>query len=76
MQAIEFAAKAHTGQVRKGTNIPYIVHPIRVAEILVRFYCFSQPVMIAGVLHDTLEDTSVKAAAIRNQFGEKICEIV
>ena len=76
MQAIEFAANAHASQVRKGTNIPYIVHPIRVAEILARFYCFSQPVLIAGVLHDTREDTSVKAAEIRNQFGEKVCEIV
>jgi hypothetical protein len=76
MEAIEFAANAHAGQVRKGTKIPYIVHPIQVAEILARFYCFSQPLLIAGVLHDTIEDTSVTAADIRNQFGEKVSSIV
>jgi len=33
-KAIEFAAKAHVNQTRKGTNIPYIVHPFEVAQIL------------------------------------------
>lgn len=35
-QAIQFASKKHAGQVRKGTNIPYIVHPLEVMTILIR----------------------------------------
>ena len=38
-QAIEFASKAHTGQFRKGTQIPYIVHPLGVAKILIESDC-------------------------------------
>jgi len=74
-EAIEFAAKAHRGQYRKGTNIPYIVHPIRVAQILIEYGC-SEPIVIAGVLHDTVEDTAVSLDDIRHHFGKEVAQIV
>ena len=52
-EAIEFAAKAHEGQLRKGTKKPYIVHPIEVSEI-VSAMTDDEEVICAAVLHDTI----------------------
>jgi (p)ppGpp synthase/HD superfamily hydrolase len=73
--AIELAAKAHHGQVRKGTEIPYLVHPLAVAGILIRANC-SETLVIAGVLHDTLEDTPFTVEDIRSRFGREVAELV
>ena len=54
-EAIEFAAVKHRGQVRKGTDIPYIVHPMEVMYILTQNDC-DETTVIAGLLHDTIED--------------------
>jgi (p)ppGpp synthase/HD superfamily hydrolase len=56
--AIEFAVKAHRGQLRKGTTIPYVSHPMEVARILLQAGC-SDTIAIAGLLHDTVEDAGV-----------------
>ena len=53
--AYKLAAIVHAKQMRKGTLIPYVAHPIHVASILARAGC-SEDVVIAGVLHDVLED--------------------
>jgi (p)ppGpp synthase/HD superfamily hydrolase len=73
--AILFAARAHTGQFRKGTSIPYIVHPLGVAKLLIELCC-PEPVIIAGILHDTVEDTTVTLDEIRQSFGEKVAHLV
>ncbi len=73
--AIEFAAKAHQNQKRKGTDIPYISHPFGVAIILHHAKC-KEDIIIAGLLHDTLEDTAITEEEIRNQFGEEILRLV
>jgi (p)ppGpp synthase/HD superfamily hydrolase len=73
--AIEVAARAHHGQVRKGSEIPYLVHPLAVASILIRAGC-PEPLVIAGVLHDTLEDTPLTAGEIRSRFGSAVAELV
>ena len=73
--AIEFATQAHRMQLRKGTNLPYIVHPLRVATILIENNCCDSTV-IAGILHDTVEDTSVKLSEISDHFGEDVTRIV
>jgi len=57
-EAIEFATKAHINHFRKGTKVPYIIHPLQVARILIESDC-SDHVVIAGILHDTVEDTPV-----------------
>jgi (p)ppGpp synthase/HD superfamily hydrolase len=62
-KAIEFAAKAHAGQYRKGTKIPYICHPMNVCQILASLKC-SPEVMAAGILHDVLEDTRITGNGI------------
>ena len=73
--AIELAARAHRCQVRKGTEIPYIVHPLAVAGILIHANC-PEHLVIAGILHDTLEDTPVTLAEIRSQFGREVADLV
>ena len=74
-KAIAFAAQAHTGQYRKGTKIPYISHPLNVAETLIRMGC-SEQVVIAGLLHDTLEDTPVTEDTVQEMFGRDIALLV
>lgn len=74
-KAIEFAATAHDGQTRKSTAIPYVSHPFAVAAILQSQGC-EEYVVIAGMLHDTVEDTAVKIEDIQNEFGDQIAEIV
>ncbi|HEX9444329.1 MAG TPA: HD domain-containing protein [Candidatus Binatia bacterium] len=73
--AIEFAARAHSGQFRKGTNIPYIVHPLGVAKILLEYGC-AEAVVAAGMLHDTVEDTPVALDDIRRSFGDEVAALV
>jgi len=73
--AIIFATKAHEGQVRKGTDVPYIIHPMEVMRILTENNC-AEEVVIAGLLHDTLEDTATKAEDIIRIFGQTIYDLV
>ena len=75
-QAIHFAAVAHEGQRRKGTSIPYIVHPVAVAA-LVAEYGGDEDQQIAALLHDVLEDGGPHFAPdIERQFGQRVLSIV
>ncbi|QKX49433.1 bifunctional (p)ppGpp synthetase/guanosine-3',5'-bis(diphosphate) 3'-pyrophosphohydrolase [Planococcus glaciei] len=73
--AIGFAAFKHTGQVRKGTSIPYISHPFAVGMMLQQAG-ESEEVIAAGILHDTLEDTATTEEEIRTVFGEQVLLLV
>jgi (p)ppGpp synthase/HD superfamily hydrolase len=73
--ALEVAAKAHKHQKRKGTNIPYIVHPFGVALILSQAG-FSEELIVAGILHDVVEDTLISLNYIKENFGERVARIV
>jgi len=73
--ALEFAAKAHATQKRKGTDIPYIAHPAAVAMSLAELGC-PETWVVAALLHDTLEDTGTSAAEIEAAFGAEVAEIV
>lgn len=73
--AVALAAKAHYGQFRKGTGIPYIVHPLRVVETLVRCGC-EEDVCVAGALHDVVEDTDVGPDEIAEQFGANVARLI
>ena len=73
--AIEFAAHAHAGQYRKGSPVPYIVHPINVVRIVLNCGC-SETVAVAAVLHDTVEDTAVTLDQIRDRFGCPVAALV
>lgn len=74
-KAILFATKAHQGQKRKGSGLDYICHPLEVLQILTQCDA-SLPVLIAGVLHDTIEDTSVTAQQIHDIFGPQVTALV
>lgn len=74
-EAIEFAARAHAGQFRKGTNIPYIVHPLGVAKTLIECGC-SEELVVAAILHDTVEDTPTTLEDIRQRFGDRVAWFV
>lgn len=74
-EAILFAARAHHGQVRKGTNVDYICHPMEVLQILTAMGAEPE-VLIAGVLHDVAEDTSETLTRIKELFGEKVTGLV
>jgi len=73
--AIIFAAQMHKNQVRKGTDIPYIVHPMEVMYILTKNNC-DKDVIIAGILHDVLEDTSATPDDVRKLFGAHVLSLV
>lgn len=74
-RAIVFAAKAHSGAKRKGTDIPYIVHPMEVAAIVATMTS-DQNVLAGAVLHDTVEDTEYTIDDIKNEFGEAVAKLV
>lgn len=74
-RAIRFAAIAHAGQTRKGTDIPYIIHPFEVAQILTAEGAVEN-LIAAGLLHDTLEDTTTTREDILCEFGERVLSLV
>lgn len=74
-KAIGFAAKAHKGQKRKIGPLPYIVHPFGVAMILAKMGC-EDAIIIAGLLHDVVEDTKKTLDDVRETFGEEVANIV
>jgi (p)ppGpp synthase/HD superfamily hydrolase len=73
--AIHFAAAAHAGQYRKSTRVPYLIHPLRVANILIEAGC-SETLAVAAVLHDTVEDCFVTFDQIRKLFGPRVEDLV
>ncbi len=72
--AIELAKKAHEGQFRK-TGEPYIVHPLAVKKILEE-WGMDEDTIIAGILHDTVEDTPLTLDEIKKEFGESVAFLV
>ncbi len=74
-RAIIFATRAHSGTFRKGTNIPYIVHPIEAAAIVATL-TDDPDVIAAAVLHDVVEDTDATVDEIRFFFNDHIAKLV
>ena len=75
-KAMEFAVKAHAGQVRKGSKKPYIVHPVEVADI-VTYMTQDKEIICAALLHDTIEDCKgVTKEIIEKEFGKRVADIV
>ena len=74
-RAICFATKAHEGVVRKGTDVPYIVHPLE-ALAIVATITSDQELMAAAVLHDVVEDAGINVDDIRREFGQRVADLV
>ncbi|MDO4369626.1 MAG: bifunctional (p)ppGpp synthetase/guanosine-3',5'-bis(diphosphate) 3'-pyrophosphohydrolase [bacterium] len=73
-RAYLYAEKEHDGQYRK-TGEPYIVHPLFVASILTTIRADKETI-IAGLLHDTIEDTDASKSEIKDLFGETVANLV
>lgn len=74
-RAIQFATKAHKGQLRKISGEEYVTHPIAVGNLL-KTAGFDEDVVIAGYLHDTVEDTDVTFEDIEREFGSRVVDFV
>ena len=80
--AIKFAIKTHDlyqKQMRKGKDVAYITHPLTVGVILASAGC-SEDVVAAGILHDTIEDSTIEkkvtASMLAQRFGDNVAELV
>lgn len=74
-KAKQFAIKAHQNQIRKSNGKPMIYHPLAVAEILESFN-YSDEIIAAGYLHDTIEDTTTTIEDIKKSFGNEVAKLV
>ncbi len=73
-KAYNFALEAHKNQ-KRFSGIPYIAHPIAVADILAELKLDSATI-ITGLLHDTLEDTQATYDVVLNEFGKEVADLV
>ncbi len=75
-KALQFAARRHHGQLRReADSLPYITHPVSVALLLADGGA-DEDTIIAGLLHDTIEDTKTTAEEITAEFGTAVTELV
>ena len=76
LAAAVFAAHAHGKQMRKGREVePYIVHPLRVAKTVSKYFPKDDGLIMAALLHDVLEDTAVTPSDMK-EFGPGVVNIV
>src|SRR5260370_36262727 len=78
LRATTFAAEKHKNQSRKNAGgTPYINHPVAVAELLAREGGVDDiTVLVAAVLHDTIEDTQTSLEELKNLFGPEVAGVV
>ena len=74
-EAILYATVMHQGKVRKRKNIPAILHPLEVAQILATL-TEDREIIAAGILHDIVEDTDGTPDEIRERFGDRVAFLV
>lgn len=76
LKAFDFAKLAHNGQLRD-EGVPYISHPIRVANILMDEVAVMKGDMIcAALLHDVIEDCDITLRELKNNFNDRIAQMV
>lgn len=74
-EAIAFAARCHDGMLRKGTDTPYIVHPMEAAAIAAAL-TNDEDILCACVLHDVAEDCGVTESELAERFGVRTAQLV
>ena len=75
-KALDSAYQLHKGQTRKGSSLPYIVHLYDVFKYLSSESDITEEVIIAGILHDTLEDTEYNEDELEKEFGKTVLQLV
>ena len=73
-KAYVYSAKVHQGQIRKSGE-PYLIHPLEVAGLLADLK-LDEASIVAGMLHDTIEDTLAKPDEIKELFGQEVLDLV
>ena len=73
-KAFSFALNAHQNQ-KRDEGVPYIIHPVAVANILTELKLDSATIT-TGLLHDTIEDTNVTYETVKKEFGEEVANLV
>ncbi len=77
LEAASFAARAHEGQYRKDDKTPYAAHPFRVCLVVRDIFGFNDPrMLIAALLHDTIEDTTTDFDDVVERYGPEIAQWV
>lgn len=77
LDAVAFAARAHQGQLRKDGRTPYVSHVFRVSLIVRDLFGHDDPRMLmAALLHDTIEDTTTDFDDLAEQFSPEVAEWV
>lgn len=74
-KAVAFARKAHEGAFRKGTKLPYIIHPLETA-VIVSLMTEDEEMIAAALLHDVVEDAGVKESELIREFGSRVADLV
>ena len=77
LEAVAFAARAHKPQLRKDNQTPYASHPFRVCLVVRQLFGVDDPkVLMAAVLHDTVEDTNTDCDDLIEKFGPEVADWV
>lgn len=77
IKAAVYAAEKHKYQRRKGFNqVPYINHPLKVAEMLTECGENNENLLIAAILHDVIEDTDASREEIAGLFGQEVSDLI
>ncbi|SKA30805.1 HD domain-containing protein [Consotaella salsifontis] len=76
IEALQLACEVHSGQTRKNGVEPYVNHLAEVAALCARHEPFDATTVIAALLHDTVEDTGVDEALLKERFGGEVASVV
>jgi (p)ppGpp synthase/HD superfamily hydrolase len=78
LKALEFAVKKHEGQFRKGSGLEYVTHTIAVSYLVGKYKTSKrlEYLIIAAILHDTLEDTDTSFIELAEEFGPLVASLV
>lgn len=75
-EAVAFIVEHHGDDLRKGSRIPYLTHVMAVAETLAHYYPERDALIVAGLLHDVVEDTEATFDLVETHFGQEVAALV
>ena len=75
-EALALVLEHHGDAVRKGTRVPYVTHLVAVAETLAYYYPERDALIVAGLLHDAVEDTDATFERVEEEFGPHVAALV